>query len=145
MVNRELVIVTGGSSGIGAAVCRALAERGHAVAVNHAGNAAAAHAVADSLVADERQVQALFEEADAELGALSGLVDDDGTVGATRPWGEQEVHTPERLLAVNCSGRCCAAVPRSAGSPPGVAAGAEPASTSTRSPPGRAVSRARSP
>ena len=34
-----LIIVTGGSRGIGAAICRRLAEDGHAVAVNYTADA----------------------------------------------------------------------------------------------------------
>lgn len=127
METRDLVVVTGGSRGIGAAVCRGLAARGHAVAVNYAGNAKAADAVVDAVVADggraraiaadvadERQVAALFEEAEAELGPLAGLVNNAGILGEARPLDEQDAHALERLLAVNVLGPllCCRAAVR---------------------------------
>ena len=42
----KVVLVTGGSRGIGAAVCRLAAREGYDVAVNYAGRAEAAEAVA---------------------------------------------------------------------------------------------------
>ncbi len=41
----KVLVVTGGSRGIGAAVCRLAAARGYGVVVNYAGNVAAAEAV----------------------------------------------------------------------------------------------------
>jgi NAD(P)-dependent dehydrogenase (short-subunit alcohol dehydrogenase family) len=119
-----LVVVTGGSRGIGAEVCRTLAAFGHPVAVNYAGHADAAEAVVGSVtavggraraiaadVSDARQVGALFEEAEAELGPLTGLVNNAGVFGESRPLAEQEVGTLEQLLAVNVLGPllCCRA------------------------------------
>jgi NAD(P)-dependent dehydrogenase (short-subunit alcohol dehydrogenase family) len=119
-----LVVVTGGSRGIGAEVCRTLAESGRPVAVNYAGHAEAAEAVVDSVtaaggraraiaadVSDERQVDALFEEAEAELGPLTGVVNNAGVFGEARPLAEQDGGALERLLAVNVLGPllCCRA------------------------------------
>lgn len=44
-------LVTGGSRGIGAAICRELASQGAAVAVNYAGSESAAQAIVDEIVA----------------------------------------------------------------------------------------------
>jgi NAD(P)-dependent dehydrogenase (short-subunit alcohol dehydrogenase family) len=119
-----LVVVTGGSRGIGAAVCRTLAAFGHPVAVNYARNAQAAEAVVDSItavggraraiaadVADAGQVDALFRTAEAELGPLAGLVNNAGILGESRTFAEQDVRMLERLLAVNVLGPllCCRA------------------------------------
>ena len=73
---KRAAIVTGGSRGIGRAVCLALAEQGVNVVVNYAGSAAAAEETAalcrekgveaiavQASVADAAQVDALFEKA----------------------------------------------------------------------------------
>lgn len=44
-MNKGLVIVTGGSRGIGAAISKRVAAEGYAVAVNYAANADLANAV----------------------------------------------------------------------------------------------------
>ena len=41
-VQNPVALVTGGSRGIGRGICRELAEHGYAVAINYAGNLAAA-------------------------------------------------------------------------------------------------------
>lgn len=87
-----VAVVSGGSGGIGAAACRALAAAGHHVLVGYGSNAAAAEAVAGSLegtgepchldVTDEDSVAAAIARA-AELGTLqvavnnAGVADDD--------------------------------------------------------------------
>jgi 3-oxoacyl-[acyl-carrier protein] reductase len=80
-------MVTGGSRGIGAAVCRLLAEQGAAVIVNYRSGAVAANAVAESIigaggralvmaadVTDEAAVAAMVEQAQTELGPVDILV-----------------------------------------------------------------------
>ena len=45
MTTQRTIVVTGGSRGIGAAICRKLAASGYPVALNYMSNAAAAAAV----------------------------------------------------------------------------------------------------
>ena len=83
----HVLLITGGSRGIGAATARLAARRGWAVAVNYASQAAAADEVVRAITAeggraiavqgdvgDEAQVLAMFSQVDAELGPLTGLV-----------------------------------------------------------------------
>lgn len=82
-----VAVVSGGSGGIGAAACRALAAAGHHVLVGYGSNAAAAEAVAGSLegtgepchldVTDEDSVAAAIARA-AELGTLQVAVNNAG-------------------------------------------------------------------
>lgn len=83
----RVAIVTGGSGGIGAATCRALARAGHHVLVGYGGNAAAAEAVAADCpgpaepchleVTDEASVAAAVEHA-TSLGRLATVVNNAG-------------------------------------------------------------------
>ncbi|HEY0837922.1 MAG TPA: SDR family oxidoreductase [Azospirillum sp.] len=116
------LIVTGGSRGIGAAVARLAARRGWAVAVNYASNAGAADAVVQAIraaggraeafrgdVADEADVRALFDGAEAALGPIGGLVNNAGIVG---PYGRLDaapVDAVRRTLDINILGSilCC--------------------------------------
>lgn len=82
-----VAIVSGGSGGIGAATCRALARAGHHVLVGYGGNAAAAEAVVSALegageachldVTDEASVAAAVARA-TELGTLAVVVNNAG-------------------------------------------------------------------
>ena len=58
-------LVTGGSRGIGASVCRHLAQMGHPVIVNFANNREAADAVVDSICSNGGEAEAVqFDVAD---------------------------------------------------------------------------------
>jgi 3-oxoacyl-[acyl-carrier protein] reductase len=83
----RVVLVTGGGTGLGAAVCRALDETNALVAVNHSRSASEAEAVAASLsraiavradVRDEEQVAAMVDVVEHELGPVEGLVNNAG-------------------------------------------------------------------
>jgi NAD(P)-dependent dehydrogenase (short-subunit alcohol dehydrogenase family) len=88
-----LLLVTGGSRGIGAATALRAAARGWDVAINYTRDEAAAQAVAGQVqamgrcalvlqadVADEAAVLAMFARIDAEAGRLGGLVNNAGVV-----------------------------------------------------------------
>ncbi len=82
------VLVTGGSRGIGAAICRAVAGRGAAVVVNYYGHFAEAFALLHELgaehrafqadVGDETEVAAMFGEVARSLGGLDILINNAG-------------------------------------------------------------------
>jgi len=121
-----LVIVTGGSRGIGAAICRKLAHEGYAVAVNYTARSEAAEGVVQEIVAaggrarafggdvsDEADVGRLFAAAQESFGPVVGLVNNAGIIGGNCRVDELTVEALNRTLAVNVVGTilpCRAAV-----------------------------------
>src|ERR1700733_12614915 len=93
---RQVLIVTGGSQGIGEAIARLAATRGYAVALTYQSNQAmAAKVVADieaaggtaiavqAEMADEASILDLYRAVDDRLGPLTALVNNAGTPGPT--------------------------------------------------------------
>ena len=85
------VLVTGGSRGIGRAVCQAFAARGARVAINYRSNESAARDTMDTLageghmlaradISDPAAVERLIDRVTSELGALTILVNNAGGV-----------------------------------------------------------------
>lgn len=113
----QVVLVTGGSRGIGAATALMAARRGHAVAVNYSTNAQAAQALVQRVldeggraiavqadVADEAQVLAMFERIDAELGRLTALVNNAGVVDVSARLDEMSYARLRRMFDINVMG-----------------------------------------
>ncbi|RSM66578.1 oxidoreductase [Amycolatopsis sp. WAC 01376] len=112
-----VLIVTGGSKGIGAAVCELAAARGYDVVVNYAGDAEAAEDVASRArkhgvraitqrgdVASEDDVVALFDAA-VELGPVAGVVANAAITGNTPGrFDEYDVDVVRRVVDVNITG-----------------------------------------
>ncbi len=113
---KNVLIVTGGSRGIGAACVRLAAKAGYTVCFSYVSNKAAADKlVADveanggvakavhSDVASRADCNALFEEA-AKLGTIKGLVNNAGIVGVTARLDEMSDERMERIMQVNIMG-----------------------------------------
>lgn len=111
------VIVTGGSRGIGAAVARLAAARGHDVAVNYVVDRRRADEVVASVVACGRRAVAiqadvsrepdvlrLFDVAIRELGPIHGLVNSAGITGGFARVADLSAEALARVLAVNVVG-----------------------------------------
>ncbi|MCE7030440.1 SDR family oxidoreductase [Jiella avicenniae] len=112
----DVMIVTGGSRGIGAATAILGAKAGYAVVVNYASNRDAADKVVAAIETDggsavavkgdvgvEADILALFEAAD-ELGTLKVLVNNAGIVDALGPVAEMSAERLERIFRINVTG-----------------------------------------
>ncbi len=113
----KVLLVTGGSRGIGAATALLAAQQGWAVAVNYTANSLAADEVVRQIrasggqamsvqadVADEAQVLRMFEHIDAKLGRLSGLVNNAGVVDVAARVDEMSVARWKRMFDINVIG-----------------------------------------
>src|SRR3954454_21639361 len=103
-----VLLVTGGSRGIGAAVARLAMDDGWTVCITYHSDEAAAAAVGAARVvqadvAVEADVVAAFEAA-CELGPLTGFVANAGIVAPKARVDELTVERVERMLAVNVLG-----------------------------------------
>jgi NAD(P)-dependent dehydrogenase (short-subunit alcohol dehydrogenase family) len=112
----RVVIITGGSRGIGRATAIAAAARGFRVCVGYASNEAAARAVVATIEAKngkaisvqcdvgfETDIISLFEAADA-LGTLGALVNNAGIVGPSMRVDQMSAERIARMMAVNVTG-----------------------------------------
>ncbi|WPO69755.1 MULTISPECIES: SDR family oxidoreductase [unclassified Streptomyces] len=117
MQHHPVTVVTGGSRGIGAAVSVRLAEDGHDVAIGYRSDEAAAEKAAAAVraagrrcvtvrvdTADETDVDRLFDTAAAELGPVTGLVNNAGVSGPVGPLAEADAEGMRRALEVNVLG-----------------------------------------
>ncbi|WP_210542434.1 SDR family oxidoreductase [Rhodoferax sp. PAMC 29310] len=113
----QVLLVTGGSRGIGAATALLAAERGYAVAVNYTHNSLAADEMvrliragggqAMAIQADvgvEAEVLALFKRIDAKLGPLTALVNNAGVVDVASRVDEVTTERLRRLFDINVLG-----------------------------------------
>lgn len=111
-----VTVVTGGSRGIGAAVCARLAADGHDVVIGYRTDATAAEEVAEQIratgrralavrvdTADEDSVDRLFDAA-AELGPVTGLVNNAGVSGPNGRLADADAQGMRRAIDVNVLG-----------------------------------------
>lgn len=112
----NILLVTGGGRGIGAATCVLAGARGYAVAVNYRENAAAAEAVVERVtgaggqarafqadVSRESEVVRLFAAVD-EWGRLAGLVNNAAVIAKQCRLLDLDQARIERMLSINLVG-----------------------------------------
>jgi NAD(P)-dependent dehydrogenase (short-subunit alcohol dehydrogenase family) len=111
------VIITGASRGIGAATARLAAAHGFSVAVNYGSGRSEALEVVRSIgerggkaaaiqadVAKEQDILRLFAQAERELGAVRGLVNNAALTGGFARVEAVSSQALEQLFAVNVTG-----------------------------------------
>lgn len=114
---KKILLITGGSRGIGAATALLAAQQGFAVAVNYTNNANAANTLVQQIqasggtaiavqadVAQESQVLAMFEEVDTRLGRLTALVNNAGVVDVAARVESMSLARLRRMFDINVLG-----------------------------------------
>ena len=112
----DVLLITGGSRGIGAATARLAAARGYAVAITYIANQPAADALVAELTeagataiaiqadaASEADTVHAFDTIDQQLGPLTALVNNAG-IDYAAPVADLDASELERLFAVNVTG-----------------------------------------
>ena len=128
MADRPILLVTGGSRGIGAAVSKLAGARGFDVAVNYKQDAKAAANVVDDVkksggravavqgdMSNEADVARVFETIDKELGRLTHLVYNSGIAGKMSRVEVMETQALREVFDLNVIGAffaARAAIPR---------------------------------
>lgn len=111
---KKVLLVTGGSRGIGAAIAELAAERGYAVAVNFvSGNDAATRLVkkitdiggeaiaVQADLANEGEIIRMFKEVDERLGRLTALVNNGGILERQSEVRDTSGERLHRIFAIN--------------------------------------------
>jgi NAD(P)-dependent dehydrogenase (short-subunit alcohol dehydrogenase family) len=115
--DKGAVIVTGASRGIGAAIAERLAGDGYGVIVNYAADAEGAESVVSAIkakggraaamradVASEKDVEAMFDRAQEQMGPLTALVNNAGSLGEEARIDERAADELTRLTQINVVG-----------------------------------------
>ena len=116
-MNAPIMLITGGSRGIGAATALAAAQAGYAVAVNYHSNSLAADEVVRSIresggqaialqadVSREDEVMAMCARIDAKWGPLAALVNNAGVVDVSSRVDGMSVARLSRMLNTHVLG-----------------------------------------
>jgi NAD(P)-dependent dehydrogenase (short-subunit alcohol dehydrogenase family) len=116
-MDNKVMLITGGSRGIGAATASLAAAQGYAVCINYLHNRAAADAVVNAInagggeaiavqadVASEADVVRLFETVDRGLGRVTALVNNAGILERQMRVEDMDAARLNRVLATNVTG-----------------------------------------
>jgi len=113
----KILLVTGGSRGIGAATARLAASRGYSVCVNFLQNQSAADSVVREIhsgggkaiaiqadISSEAEVVRLFERTDRELGPVTALVNNAATLESQMRLDAMDGARMQRMFSTNAMG-----------------------------------------
>ncbi|MGB7180639.1 MAG: SDR family oxidoreductase [Burkholderiaceae bacterium] len=121
-MSRPVVLITGASRGIGAAIAIDAAREGYDVAFSYHSNKEAADVVVSAVAdhgsraiavqadnANEGDLLALFEQVDQQFGRLDALVNNAGIVAPSRPFTTYSVQRMQQIFNTNILGAFIAA------------------------------------
>ena len=116
LLEGKIAIVTGGSGGIGSAVCERLAEDGASVVVHYGGSEDAAHQIVTKIkdnggeaiamqanLSKGEEVAKLFDETKASFGSPDIIVNIAGT-GTGGPLAEMDEESFDKVFGLNAKG-----------------------------------------
>lgn len=114
MSTNQVILITGGTRGIGAAIARAAAGKGYAVCVTYAQDETAAEATIASLrkyevpalalkgrVEDPGFAKGAFVQAQEQLGPVTAVVNNAGVTGKIGPFVDSSPESLRTILDVN--------------------------------------------
>lgn len=119
---QKVLLVTGGSRGIGAATCRLAAEQGYSVVVGYTRDRTAALQVVTDIrgiggeavayqadVSQENEVSQLFAQMDTQVGRVTHLVNSAGIIGSRGRLEHTDSQTIREVMNTNYLGTvwCC--------------------------------------
>jgi NAD(P)-dependent dehydrogenase (short-subunit alcohol dehydrogenase family) len=115
-MDKKILLITGGSRGIGAATARLAARQGYDVAINYVGNEKAANEVVADIeknnargiaikgdMASEADIRRMFEAVD-KFGKLTHLVNNAGVTGKASKFADAPADMMRRVVDVNVTG-----------------------------------------
>ena len=113
----EVVVVTGGSRGIGAAISRLAARKGWNVCINYKNNESIANDIVKEIlnsggnaiavpadISIEKDVIRLFKEVDSELGQITALVNNAGIISPQSKLIDMDASRLQKLFNTNVVG-----------------------------------------
>lgn len=114
---KRIMLITGGSRGIGAATATLAAKKGYAVCINYLNSTSAASAIADAInkeggtaitcqadISSEPDVISLFKELDSKLGTLHTLVNNAGILETQSRLDAMDAARLSRVITANVTG-----------------------------------------
>ena len=116
-MSRPVLLIAGGSRGIGAATARFAGARGYDVAINYKSNAKAAASVVEAVKAvggkavaiqgdlvTEQEIERVFDEAARAIGPLTHFLHSSGIVGDASRLDEASAQTIREVLDIDTFG-----------------------------------------
>jgi len=113
----KVVVVTGGSRGIGAAISKLTAHKGYRVCVNYKNNESIANDVVKEIlnsggsaiavqadISNEKEVVRLFEVVDSELGQITALVNNAGIITPQSKLVDMDASRLQKIFNTNVVG-----------------------------------------